>query len=80
MGMRLRLKKSFDVKRFPPQSRVILKAMKKYGMIVADEGGPWFYSGAPDPGWSYDDLHSLHKVLGKNFEVVDTASLPHPGE
>jgi hypothetical protein len=80
MGMRLRLKKSFDVRPFPPQSRVILKAMKKYGMIVADQGNPWFYSGAPDPGWSYDDLHSLHKVLGKNFEVVDTSSLPRPGE
>lgn len=80
MGTRLRLKKSFNVRRFPRQSRVILKAMKKYGLIVADHGKPWYYSGAPDPGWSYEDLHSLHKVLGKNFEVVDTSSLPRPGE
>jgi hypothetical protein len=80
MGMRLRLKKSFNVRPFPPQARVILKAMKKYGMIVADHGNPWYYSGAPDPGWNNEDLHSLHKVLGKNFEVVDTSSLPRPGE
>ena len=80
MGQRLRLKKSFNVKRFPPQSRVILKAMKKYGLIVADHGKPWYYSGEPNPGWSYEDLHSLHRVLGKNFEVVDTSSLPRPGE
>ena len=80
MGMRLRLRKSFPVKRFPPQARVILKAMKKYGIIVADEGQPWYYSGAPDPHWDDEDLHSLHRVLGKNFEVVNTSSLPRPGE
>jgi hypothetical protein len=79
MGMRLRLRKSFDVRRFPRQSRVILKAMKKYGMYVAEEGNPWYYSGEPDPGWSYEDLHSLHRVLGRNFEVVDTSTLPQPG-
>jgi hypothetical protein len=80
MGTRLRLKKSFVVKRYPRQARVILKAMQKYGIIVADQGNPWYFSGAPDPGWSYDQLGSLHKVLGKNFEVVDTSSLPRPGE
>jgi hypothetical protein len=80
MGMRLRLKRSFNVKRFPRQSRVILKAMKKYGIFVAEEGNPWYYSGEPDPHWSYRDLHSLHRVLGKNFEVVDTSSLPRPRE
>jgi hypothetical protein len=80
MGMRLRLRKSFDVKPFPRQSRVVLKAMQKYGLIVADHGKPWYYSGAPHPGWSYEDLHSLHRVLGRNFEVVDTSSLPRPAE
>jgi hypothetical protein len=80
MGQRLRLKKSFNIKPFPRQSRIVLKAMKKYGIIVADEGGPWFYSGEPDRRWSYDDLHSLHRVQGKNFEVVDTSRLPRPGE
>jgi hypothetical protein len=80
MGQRLRLKKSFNVKRFPRQARVVLKAMQKYGLIVADHGNPWYYGGAPDPGWNNEDLHSLHKVLGKNFEVVDTSSLPRPGE
>jgi hypothetical protein len=80
MGMRVRLRKSFDVSRFPRQSRVILTALKKYGAIVADQGGAWYVSGEPNPGWSYDDLHQMEKVLGRNFEVVDTSSLPRPGE
>jgi hypothetical protein len=80
LGMRVRLKKSFRISRFPRQSRVVLKAMQQYGIFVAQEGNAFYYSGAPDPRWSYEDLHSLHRVLGKNFEVVDTSSLPRPGE
>jgi hypothetical protein len=80
MGTRLRLKRSFDTSRFPRQARVILKAMKKYGIIVADHGQPWYYSGEPNPGWSYDQLGTMRRVLGKNFEVVNTSSLPRPGE
>jgi hypothetical protein len=79
MGLRLRLKKSFNVKRYPKQSRVVLRALQRYGMIVADNGSDWFVSGAPSPGWNNDDLHSLGGVMGRNFEVVDTSSLPHPG-
>jgi hypothetical protein len=77
MGARLRLKHSFDTSGFPPQARVVLRALQEYGMIVADNGSDWFVSGAPDPRWSNDDLHSLGRVPGSAFEVVDTSSL-HP--
>src|SRR3954447_10409879 len=79
MGLRLRLRKGFPVSRYPKQSRVVLRALQRYGMIVADNGSDWYVSGAPSPGWNNDDLHSLGGVLGRNFEVVDTSSLPHPG-
>jgi hypothetical protein len=77
MGLRLRLKASFDDTGFPPQAKVILKALKRYGMMVADNGSNWYISGAPDPGWSNDDLHTLSQVKGSDFEVVDPASI-HP--
>ncbi len=75
MGTRLRLKASYDISRFPPQARVVLRALQQYGMIVADNGSDWFISGAPDPRWSNDDLHSLGRVPGSAFEVVDTSAL-----
>jgi hypothetical protein len=75
MGLRLRLKASFDTSRFPPQARVVLDALKRYGMVVADNGSSWYISGAPDPGWDNDDLHTLGRVKGSNFEVVDPASI-----
>jgi hypothetical protein len=77
MGLRLRLKASFDTSTFPPQARVVLEALKKYGMVVADNGSNWYISGAPDSRWSNDDLHTLGQVKGSNFEVVDPASI-HP--
>ncbi len=77
MGLRVRLKSSFDVSGYPPQSRIILTALKQYGMIVADNGSGGFISGAPNRGWDDDDLHSLHDVPASAFEVVDTTSLPH---
>jgi hypothetical protein len=76
MGQRFRLKASFDISHFPKQSRIVLRALKKYGMIVADNGSPWFISGAPSSGWNNDDLHQLGKVIGRDFEAVDTSSLP----
>jgi hypothetical protein len=79
MGQRLRLKAGFDVSRFPPQSRAVLRALKRYGMILADNGAPWYISGAPSRRWDNDDLHQLRTVKGSDFEVVDTASLPKPG-
>ena len=75
MGLRLRLKASFDVSRFPRQARIVLQALKTYGMIVADNGSSWYVSGAPDPRWSNDQLHTLGEVPGSAFEVVDTSSL-----
>lgn len=76
MGQRFRLKASFDISGFPRQSRIVLKALKKYGMIVADNGASWFVSGAPSPGWNNDDLHSLGRLTGRDFEAVDTNPLP----
>lgn len=78
MGTRLRLKASFDISHFPRQSRIILKALKKYGMFVADEGQSWDLSGAPSSGWNGNDLDSFDRVKGSAFEVVDTARLPRP--
>jgi hypothetical protein len=75
MGLRLRLRSSFPLRSFPPQARVVLRALKRYGMIVADNGSSWYVSGAPDPSWDNDDLHSLHRVKGSDFRVVDTSSL-----
>jgi hypothetical protein len=75
MGARLRLKSDFVISGFPRQARVVLRALKEYGMIVADNGSDWYVSGAPDPRWSNDDLHALHRVPGSAFEVVDVSSL-----
>jgi hypothetical protein len=80
MGMRVRLKASVDISGFPKQARVVLQALKTYGMILADNGSNWYISGAPNPHWSNDDLHSLGRITGSMFEVVDTTSLPHPGQ
>ena len=70
MGMRVRLKASFNVAGFPPEAQVILNALKKYGMILADNGSNWFISGAPDPRWNDDNLNTLKRVRGSDFEVV----------
>lgn len=70
MGMRVRLKASFDVKSYSPEVQVILRALQKYGMIVADNGSDWFLSGVPDPRWSDDNLRTMKKVKGSDFEVV----------
>ena len=72
MGMRVRLKASFDISGYPPQARVVLQAMKTYGLILADNGSSWFVSGTPDPRWDDDQLNTLKKVPGSAFEVVQT--------
>jgi hypothetical protein len=77
MGLRLRLKRSFDISGFPPQARIVLRALREYGMVVADNGSDWYVSGAPDPRWNNDDLHTLGRVPGSAFEVVDPAAI-HP--
>ena len=70
MGLRVCLKASFKTSGFPPQARAVLETLKRYGMILADNGSNWYISGAPDPRWSNDDLHSLGQVHGSDFEVV----------
>jgi len=77
MGLRVRLKASVDISHFPKQARVVLQALKTYGMILADNGSNWYISGAPNPKWSNDDLHTVGQITGADFEVVDTSSLPH---
>jgi hypothetical protein len=71
MGERLRLKRSVPIAGFPRQARVVLRALRRYGLIVADNGSSWFVSGAPDAGWDNDQLHALGRITGRDFEVVD---------
>ena len=75
MGLRVRLRASFDASAYPPQARAVLEALKAYGMIVADNGSNWYINGAPSAHWSNDDLHTLARVKGSDFQVVDTSSL-----
>ena len=73
MGLRVRLKASVDISGYGPQSRVVLQALKRYGMILADNGSPWYVTGAPSAGWDDDDLHELGRITGADFEVVAAA-------
>lgn len=75
MGQRFRLKAGFDISGFSPQTQVILRALKRYGMILADNGSSWYISGAPDPRWDNDVLHELGQVAGSNFEAVNVSSI-----
>jgi Putative Ig domain len=70
MGMRIRLKASFDISKFSPTNQVILTAMKQYGMILADNGGYFYFQGVPDPRWDDNDLVNLDSIQSSNFEVV----------
>lgn len=84
MGQRFRLKASFDISGAPGEVQVMLRAMKKYGIILADNGSAWYISGAPDSRWNNDALHWLDSHLsGAAFEAVDAASLmidPNSGQ
>ena len=73
MGLRVRLKVSVDISGYGPQSQVILRALQQYGMLLADNGSPWYITGAPDSRWNDDELHGLGGIKGSDFEVVDTA-------
>ena len=75
MGQRFRLRADFDISGFSPDVQVILRALKKYGMMLADNGSSWYISGVPDERWDNDALHQLHQVLGSNFEAVDVSAL-----
>jgi len=70
MGMRVQLRADFDLAPFSPSMQVILRALKKYGMILADNGSNWFVSGASDPRWDDEELNSLKKLRGRDFQVV----------
>jgi hypothetical protein len=78
MGLRLRLKASFDISGFPADDQVILTALKKYGMILADNGSAIFISGAPDSRWNNSDLNLLKSITASNFEVVHTGTIFTP--
>ncbi|HXP87218.1 MAG TPA: Ig-like domain-containing protein [Bryobacteraceae bacterium] len=83
MGARFRLKSSFDISTFSPTNQIILKALQRYGMMLADNGSSWYISGAPDARWDNNDLHNLGTILGSNFEAVDVSPLmvdPNTGQ
>ncbi|MCE9614650.1 MAG: VCBS repeat-containing protein [Lentisphaerae bacterium] len=83
MGQRFRLKASYNISGFSPAVQVILRAMKTYGIILADNGSSWFISGAPDSRWNDEVLHELARVTGGDFEAVNCAGLmvtPNSGQ
>jgi hypothetical protein len=77
MGLRLRLKAGYSLARFHGQALVILRALKRYGLIVADNGSPWYITGAPSPRWNDEDLNQLKTVPGSVFEAVRTGPIRH---
>ena len=77
MGLRVRLKSSVDVSTFPPQTRVVLRALQRYGMILADVGYAWRVSGLLDPAWDDTDIHALELLKGSDFEVVEAGPIQH---
>jgi hypothetical protein len=79
MGLRVRLKASVNISGLPRQARIVATTLKRYGLILADNGSPWYISGAPSSSWNDDALHALDQLSGRDFQVVDTSSLPHPG-
>jgi hypothetical protein len=83
MGARFRLRASFDISGYSAANQVILRALKRYGMMLADNGSAWYLSGAPDDRWNNDDLHKLGQIQGSDFEAVDVSSLmidPNSGQ
>jgi hypothetical protein len=79
MGLRLRLKASFDLAAYHGQALVVLRALKRYGLIVADNGSPWYITGAPNQDWNNEDLDQLKRVPGSAFEAVSTGPILHHG-
>jgi len=75
MGLRVRLRRSVSLAGFGHQARAVLVALRRYGMILADNGSPWYVTGAPSARWDDDDLHELGRISGRDLEVVDTRRL-----
>lgn len=77
MGLRLRLKAGYSLAGFTGEALVVLEALKRYGLIVADNGSPWFITGAPDPRWNDEDLEQIKRVPGSEFEAVESGPILH---
>jgi hypothetical protein len=75
MGMRVRLRADYDISGFPKHAQVILTALKRYGMLLADNGGDWFLSGTADARWDDSQIGSLKRVKGSDFHVVQMDGL-----
>ena len=75
MGLRVRLKASFDLSQLSPQARVVAVALQHYGMLLADNGSPWYISGVSNKQFNDDDLRTLNRITGRDLEVVDTSGL-----
>jgi len=75
MGLRVRLRADYDLSKFPPPAKVILTALKNYGMFLADNGSDWFITGEPDNRWNDDELHAIKKIKGRDLECVETGPL-----
>ena len=78
MGMRLRLNAGYDLSGFSGPARAIAVALKRYGVIVADNGSNWYISGTSDRRWNDENLNALKQIPGSAFEVVQSAAAPHP--
>ncbi|HEY2771432.1 MAG TPA: hypothetical protein VGI87_12725 [Solirubrobacteraceae bacterium] len=79
LGLRVRMKRNVNIRHLPRQARIIAVALKRYGMILTDEGMAWWLAGAPNAHWNNRALQTLWHLTGSDFEVVNTSSLPHPG-
>jgi len=75
MGARFRLKASFDISRYPASAQVVLRAMQTYGMVLADNGSPWYFQGTADTRWTSAFIDSLRTIPASAFEAVDTSAL-----
>jgi hypothetical protein len=79
MGLRMRLKASFSLAGFHGESLIVLRALKRYGLIVADNGSSWYITGAPDRRWNDEDLEQIKRVPGSAFEVLQSGAIKHAG-
>jgi hypothetical protein len=79
MGLRLRLNAGFSLAGYHGEALVVLRALKRYGLIVADNGSSWYITGAPDPRWNNEDLNQLKSVPGSAFQAVQTGPILHRG-
>jgi len=75
MGARFRLKASFDISKYSPQTQVVLRAMQTYGLVLADNGSPWYFQGTADNAWPDTVISQLKTIPASAFEAVDTSGL-----